>query len=103
MCFDSNVKRTPSSFYQLAIFAASFLLVTTREINNSFRVPIEFPELDHSPEIQYLQSKHWKLPPDESIRIVFEYFNQAHPQNQIIQLILDKILVSSLIFYIYFL
>ena len=76
--------------------------MTTREINNSIRPPVLFHEVTAPPDIQYLQSKHWKVPPNDAIRIVSDHFSDFFPAHQVVQIVLDKILVKIITLYKFF-
>lgn len=69
------------------------MLVTTREINNSFRAPQVFEANPKTHEIYYLQSKHWKVPPDEAVDLVAQHIDKSYPIYQITQIVLEKVLV----------
>jgi hypothetical protein len=90
----------------LAILAASFLLVTTRELNNGIRPAQTTPKetgddaagATTNYDTQYLQLTHWKLPPDEAMRLVSEHLVSRYPHEQLLAMVMEKILVSPLLF-----
>jgi hypothetical protein len=123
---DKNQMRTASSFFELTILAASFLLVTTRELNNSVRPPFVANTLSLLPSVGapapaplsvgahaplaashmmpptdpglviYLQSSHWKIPPDDALKLIARHLESRYPQEQLETVVMDKLLVCHL-------
>lgn len=97
--------RTASNFFELAILAASFLIVTTRELNNSIRTPFlpTGPPSADAANTEYLQYLHWKYPPDDALSLVSRHLESLYSQEQLKGVAMDKILVwnSSLITHLF--
>lgn len=79
------------------MLAASFLLVTTRELNNAIRSPISIEKLSPVKDTKYLQVTHWKVPPEEAVNMVSEHLHDSYPQEKLAAIVMEKILVSGLL------